>query len=77
MINYNLEWHDIEVRRDIRLAASDWTQLPDSPLSDAKKAEWAVYRQALRDIPSKWPADVNKTTTNPHDTSNIFPVQPS
>ena len=24
------------------LEASDWTQLPDSPLSDSKKAEWAT-----------------------------------
>ena len=39
------------------LEASDWTQLPDSPLSDSKKAEWATYRQALRDITthSNWP----------------------
>lgn len=33
------------------LASSDWTQMPDSPLSDAKRAEWAAYRQALRDLP--------------------------
>ena len=39
------------------LEASDWTQLPDSPFSDSKKAEWATYRQALRDITthSNWP----------------------
>jgi hypothetical protein len=36
--------------RDELLAASDWTQMPDSPLSEEKKAEWAEYRQALRDI---------------------------
>ena len=32
------------------LAASDWTQLPDSPLSGDARAAWAAYRQALRDI---------------------------
>jgi hypothetical protein len=32
------------------LSITDWTQLPDSPLSAEKKAEWATYRQALRDI---------------------------
>jgi hypothetical protein len=37
-------------RRDALLAASDWTQLQDSPLSDAARAAWATYRQALRDI---------------------------
>ena len=24
--------------------------MPDTPLSDSKKAEWVTYRQALRDI---------------------------
>lgn len=37
------------VRNDL-LVMSDWTQLPDSPLDAAKKAEWATYRQALRDL---------------------------
>jgi hypothetical protein len=38
--------------RDDLLRLSDWTQLPDSQLSNSKKAEWATYRQALRDLPS-------------------------
>jgi hypothetical protein len=38
--------------RNIKLAMSDWTQLPDSPLNEEQKAEWAEYRQALRDIPN-------------------------
>lgn len=40
-----------KVRADI-LQGTDWTQASDSPLSDEKKAEWATYRQALRDITS-------------------------
>ena len=32
------------------LAACDWTQIDDSPLTNIKKTEWATYRQALRDI---------------------------
>lgn len=39
------------VERNARLTACDWTQLPDSPLPPAKRAEWAAYRQALRDLP--------------------------
>lgn len=35
------------------LYAADWTQLTDAPLSTEKKAEWATYRQALRDVPSQ------------------------
>lgn len=45
------------ILRDIRrhlLNLCDWTQAADSPLSDAKKAEWATYRQALRDLPSNY-----------------------
>ena len=41
-------WTNARFERDRRLAASDWTQLPDVPL--ATKGAWAVYRQALRDI---------------------------
>ena len=36
--------------RNHKLGICDWTQGPDSPLSDDKKAEWATYRQELRDI---------------------------
>ena len=36
--------------RDRLLAASDWTQLNDSPLSEDKLAAWAAYRQDLRDL---------------------------
>lgn len=39
-------------RRDGRLRDCDWTQAADSPLSAEKKAEWAAYRQILRDLPS-------------------------
>jgi len=46
-------------RRNELLLSCDYTQLPDSPLTDEKKQEWATYRQALRDLP---------TTENP---SNI------
>lgn len=36
--------------RDVKLAETDWTQSPDSPLSDSDKTAWATYRQSLRDI---------------------------
>ena len=38
--------------RNIKLAMSDWTQLPDSPLNEEQKVALAEYRQALRDIPN-------------------------
>ena len=50
--------------RNLHLKDSDWTQLPDA-LSDEKREEWAIYRQALRDIPSKnTPKIVDARLTN-------------
>lgn len=58
-----------DMRNDL-LQESDWTQMPDSPLSDAKKTEWASYRQALRDLPSSY--------TNSDTIADIvWPTQPS
>ena len=45
---------NIRYRRKSSLSNSDWTQMPDSPLSDAKKQEWSIYRQALRDLPETY-----------------------
>ena len=42
--------NDIRFERNRRLSATDWTQAPDSPLSEEKKVEWQNYRQSLRDI---------------------------
>jgi len=41
----------LRIRKKILLEQSDWTQLPDVPLTDEQKAAWATYRQALRDLP--------------------------
>ena len=46
----------LRAKRDIRLQASDWTQGADSPLTSAKKTEWATYRQELRDITKTYQA---------------------
>ena len=43
---------EIRRLRDNLLDISDWTQVPDSPLTDTKKNEWATYRQSLRDLPA-------------------------
>lgn len=45
-------------QRDRLLAGSDWTQLPDSPMTAEERAAWASYRQALRDLDpagTDWP----------------------
>ena len=63
-------WPGVRALRDNLLSESDWTQLPDSPLTDSKKTEWATYRQTLRDIPS--------SQSSVTDKSNItWPTEPS
>lgn len=42
---------NLREQRDRLLAQSDWTQMPDAPLSESDQAAWRVYRQQLRDLP--------------------------
>jgi len=44
------QWNVIKAKRKGKLVACDWTVLTDVPMSDSKRTEWEVYRQALRDI---------------------------
>ncbi len=63
-------WLSVRTIRDGRLKKSDWTQMPDSPLSADQRSEWQIYRQQLRDI----------TDDYAHATSGdqvVFPVSPS
>ena len=53
----------VRANRDALLSACDWTQLPDVTIP--KKAEWATYRQALRDI-----------TNDPAFPDVVFPNNP-
>lgn len=65
--NTTEEWRKLRVTRDDLLSASDWTQSPDSPLTDAKKTEWQTYRTALRNLPA-----------NTSDPANVtWPSQPT
>ena len=60
----------IDQFRDLRnqaLNSTDWTQLPDAPLSAEKVAEYKTYRQTLRDLPAN-------TTEY---TYNNIPLEPS
>lgn len=58
-------WTQLRAERNRRLAASDWTQLLDTHLSQDAKASWSSYRQELRDLPDEvtdptqveWPLD--------------------
>lgn len=64
LIEKIISWDEIRGVRTMFLVESDYTQLPDFP--EAKKQEWATYRQLLRDIP--------QTYSNPQDV--IWPTKP-
>lgn len=51
-------------QRNQLLADTDYTQLPDVPISTALRGAFATYRQALRDVPSQpsFPASVTWPT---------------
>ena len=71
----SIELRHFRILRNRKLKNSDWTQSPDSPLSEEKKKEWATYRQALRDL--------TKTVTpkflpnSPKIDESEFPTEPS
>jgi len=44
-------WSELRAERNRRIAACDWTQLPDASLPETTRAAWAAHRQALRDLP--------------------------
>lgn len=58
-------------QRTSLLTECDWTQMPDSPLSDDAKAIWVTYRQELRDLPA--------AQADPYDPDNFtgWPTKPS
>ena len=59
------QWAVVRADRNQRLASCDWTQLPDSPLSAEVRAQWATYRQALRDV-----------TQQPNPFAIVWPTTP-
>jgi len=54
-------WDELRKDRNALLVSSDWTQGADSPLADGVTAEWAVHREALRDLPANTPDPANPT----------------
>lgn len=49
----NLASADVLLKRQRLLYSSDWTQIPNNPLTTTQQQAWATYRQELRDIPSQ------------------------
>ena len=58
-----ITWDTIRSQRDQLIRDTDWTMIPGATVD---QAQWAAYRQILRDLP--------QTYTNPEDV--VWPVQP-
>ena len=61
-----LTWNDIRAKRDTILQSTDWTMTTGATVD---QAQWAAYRQNLRDLPQTYK---DKT---PDDV--VWPTQPS
>jgi len=60
----------LRATRNALLLACDWTQIADCTIP--KKAEWATYRQTLRDFPSTV-SDARRTIDWPHNPDWVEP----
>lgn len=66
-------WAEIRSIRDNLLWMCDWTQNPDSPLTEEKKLAWKTYRQQLRDLPENI-TDPKPLVLNENDSN--WPIKP-
>jgi hypothetical protein len=62
--------NNLRRERNGLLKDSDWTDLPNTPLTDEKKSEWQTYRTNLRDI-------TDGLTTVEEVNAVEFPTKPS
>lgn len=64
-------------KRDQLLRDTDWTQMSDAPLSEAKRKLWAEHRQALRDLPKAIEAALANGSVAPGgDLAHLLPEAP-
>ena len=59
-----VNWDTIRAKRDQLIRESDWTMIPGATVD---QAQWAAYRQILRDLP--------QTYSDPEDV--VWPAVPS
>ena len=72
----------VRAERDRLLAATDWTQVLDAPISAESRVEMRVYRQALRNIPQQpgfpaaveWPVMPEIVPAEPDPVDEAFDV---
>jgi hypothetical protein len=74
IMDHNVAMQTLRTKRDMLLAETDYTQLADIVKANGKTltADYATYRQSLRDLPSTYEND--STFTNPDVV--VYPVKP-
>jgi hypothetical protein len=55
----------VRLERNRRLTESDWTQIADAPISEARRLQFQQYRQQLRDITDNFQWNVTKWPVSP------------
>ena len=72
------EMRQLRGHRNMLLTNSDWTVMPDSPLSESKQTEWKTYRQSLRDITKTASPKMRTDISNMIDVKSVtWPTKPS
>lgn len=66
-LRYESAQLNCRIQRNTLLLYCDWTQSTDCPLTIEEKQAWAVYRQALRDLPDTITAEGTFTLPTPPD----------
>jgi hypothetical protein len=54
-VSDTLRWQKLRIFKNQVLSSSDWTQIPDAPLTTEQKTSWAAWRQQVRDVPQNFP----------------------
>lgn len=51
----------VRAQRDKLLTVTDWTMIPSAALTPEQSAQWHIYRQVLRNLPTQpgWPTSVH------------------
>lgn len=68
-----LNWEKLKLVRKFLLDDCDWTQLPDTSITDEQKTLWCLYRSWIRDNPI---SDINgNDAETPYDV--VLPITPT
>ena len=71
---HNRKIRSLREERNRLLSECDWTDLPNSALTEEKKNEWKTYRQELRDLTNG--LNESNYITDKHEEDLVYPTKP-